>query len=219
MQDAIPAIKVDSVTAYCKFWMKIIQYTSYIGNMSNNTVLNGVSVSGGDTLATEDTGLGYKIPRGKVVIGNIDIDGGDVSSTNPMPVETLDNVGNVVRIANDETIILLRKMVKLMETLAVIDWKQRQRVVMEAIGNTTAPYNPTEINTTLPVTIQSGTITNSVGNVQLVNSTAGVGYIYPNTMAQAPQQYPQLPIDQRWEIIDRSRDAYSNAIRSKLAFS
>ena len=51
--------------------------------MSNNTSLN--IGQGGDVIATEDTGLGYKIPVSKIRIGGLDIDGGDVTISNPFP--------------------------------------------------------------------------------------------------------------------------------------
>ncbi len=52
--------------------------------MSDGTTLNiGI---GGDVIATEDPGLGYKIPVSKIRIGDTDIDGGDVTITNPFPI-------------------------------------------------------------------------------------------------------------------------------------
>lgn len=51
--------------------------------MSDNTTLNiGI---GGDIIATEDPGLGYKIPVSKIRIGGFNIDGGDVTISNPFP--------------------------------------------------------------------------------------------------------------------------------------
>lgn len=51
--------------------------------MADNTTLN--SGSGGDTIATDDVG-GVKIPRSKIVIGADGSNDGDVSSSNPLPV-------------------------------------------------------------------------------------------------------------------------------------
>jgi hypothetical protein len=51
--------------------------------MADNTILN--TGSGGDTIATDDI-LGIKYPRSKIVIGADGVNGGDVSSANPMPV-------------------------------------------------------------------------------------------------------------------------------------
>lgn len=52
--------------------------------VSDNTTLN--IGSGGDTIATEDTGLGYKLAVSKIRLGAKDQDGGDVTSSNPFPV-------------------------------------------------------------------------------------------------------------------------------------
>jgi hypothetical protein len=52
--------------------------------MSDGTVIN--LGSGGDTIATEDAGLGYKIPVTKIRTGAIDVDGGDVTPANPLPI-------------------------------------------------------------------------------------------------------------------------------------
>jgi hypothetical protein len=51
--------------------------------MADNTILN--TGAGGDTIATDDI-LGIKYPRSKIVIGADGVNGGDVSSANPMPV-------------------------------------------------------------------------------------------------------------------------------------
>lgn len=51
--------------------------------MADNTTLN--AGSGGDSIATDDIG-GVKYPRSKIVIGADGVNGGDVSSSNPMPV-------------------------------------------------------------------------------------------------------------------------------------
>jgi len=53
---------------------------------SDGTVLNGVTTAGGDTIDTELLGSGSKLPRGKIVIGARDVDGGDVQNSNPLPV-------------------------------------------------------------------------------------------------------------------------------------
>jgi hypothetical protein len=64
--------------------------------MADGTILN--AGSGGDTIQTEDFGAAGKIPRSKLVLGAVDVDGGDVSATNPMPVapQTLQVTGTGV---------------------------------------------------------------------------------------------------------------------------
>ena len=51
--------------------------------MADNTTLN--TGSGGDTIASDDIG-GVKYPRSKIVIGADNVNDGDVSSANPLPV-------------------------------------------------------------------------------------------------------------------------------------
>jgi hypothetical protein len=55
--------------------------------MSDGTRLN--QGLGGDLICTEQTTRATgKIPVSKIVLGDVDVDGGDVSATNPMPVQT-----------------------------------------------------------------------------------------------------------------------------------
>lgn len=64
--------------------------------MSDNTTLNiGV---GGDIIATEDPGLGYKIPVSKIRLGAFNIDGGDVTIVNPFPILITDGYHGQVTI-------------------------------------------------------------------------------------------------------------------------
>lgn len=55
--------------------------------MSDNTLLN--PGAGGDTITTEDIG-GVKMPRSKIALGAAGVDGGDVTLTNPFPVQLSD---------------------------------------------------------------------------------------------------------------------------------
>lgn len=56
--------------------------------MADNTTLD--PGSGGDTIATDDIG-GVKFPRTKLVHGNDGVNDGDISTSNPLPVELTDN--------------------------------------------------------------------------------------------------------------------------------
>lgn len=49
---------------------------------------DNINVYGNGTapVSTEDIGAGLQMPRSKVVLGNANIDGGDVSTTNPLPI-------------------------------------------------------------------------------------------------------------------------------------
>jgi hypothetical protein len=70
--------------------------------MADNTTLNiGI---GGDVIATEDPGLGYKLPVSKIRLGATDIDGGDVTITNPFPTSITDGYNGTVTIKPGYTI-------------------------------------------------------------------------------------------------------------------
>ena len=56
-----------------------------------------------------------------------------------------DNTGNLINPAQDETILLLRRMVKLLESSATVDSANRQKVVVEVMPTTTI-NNPAVTN-------------------------------------------------------------------------
>lgn len=107
---------------------------------------------------------------------------------------------------------LLRRMNKLLESNAIVDSQQRQRIAVEA----------------MPTTTVTGTVTVGTAPTTAVTNTTGFG----NTFAsQTPGQgmynltVPNLlgiyeaPVDQRWRIIDATRASYGSAIRPNLIFS
>jgi hypothetical protein len=104
---------------------------------------------------------------------------------------------------SSEEAILLRRLVKIMESQANTDSNLRQRVVVENL-----------ISTSL------GRLVNGLdsGAVPTVNTvTAGAPAM------QAGGQYWQQvwvgPVDQRFQIMDQARNAYANGIRNNLSFS
>lgn len=124
--------------------------------------------------------------------------------------------------SNEESLHdLLRRMNKLLETSATSDLYQRQRVVLDAIGNSRG--TPTEVTTTVPI---SGSVTNTTGSVTLGIASGDLQYVQANqvnpystksniTLAHVVSGL----VDERWIIADRAHNAYANAIRSKLSFS
>lgn len=78
----------------------------------------------------------------------------DMSYINRISVN--DSTGVVVNPATDDTVILLRRIVKLLESNAVVDVSNRQRVTVEV----------------MPTTTVTGTVT--VGSITSVNQLAGV---------------------------------------------
>src|SRR5437899_1218013 len=57
--------------------------------MADNTQIVAGS---GDVVSTEDIGGGVKLARSKIALGAHDVDGGDVTATNPFPITGTVNV-------------------------------------------------------------------------------------------------------------------------------
>jgi hypothetical protein len=118
---------------------------------------------------------------------------------------------------------LLRRMNKLLESNAVVDNRLRQRVTIDAIGNSTAGSSPTEITTTIPV---SGSVTNTTGSVTLAISSNDLQYAqgtivnpYGTKSNITLAHVVSGLVDERWRIIEEARTSYATAIRSNLIFS
>ena len=102
---------------------------------------------------------------------------------------------------------LLRRMNKLLESNATVDLYQRQRVVIEAVGNSRG--TPTEAAASIPV---SGAVSISATTSILTNPYTSPAYSLVMPSAEGP-------VDQRWRIVDDARNCYANMIRSNLIFS
>ena len=121
---------------------------------------------------------------------------------------------------------LLRRMNKLLESNAVVDNRLRQRVTIDAIGNSTAGSSPTEVTTTIPV---SGTVTANVtvgSNTTLSIGASDIQYVqstqvspYATTSNITFLRTINGLIDERWRIADDARNTYANTIRRNLVFS
>lgn len=117
---------------------------------------------------------------------------------------TIANSANaVIDPASEESVILLRRIVKLLEVSSTSDFRLRQKVVLEAIGTNTGV--PTEINATLPVTTTLPAATTNIG--QVVVGFGGQATAAANI------------IDSRFSMIDTARNAYALGIRSNLIWS
>jgi hypothetical protein len=116
---------------------------------------------------------------------------------------------------------LLRRMNKLLESNAVVDSKLRQRVTIEAIGANNSS-NPTELNTTIPV---SGTVTASASGTYTVSNNLS-SQVAPSSAAN-PYTYSaqniglimEGPVHQLWRVANDAQACYASAIRSKLSFT
>jgi hypothetical protein len=118
---------------------------------------------------------------------------------------------------------LLRRMNKLLESNAVVDSKLRQKVTIEAIGANNSS-NPTELNTTIPV---SGTVSATCSGT--VTATVSNGIASQNMAAQSANPYilstvttgsiMEGPVHQLWRVANDAQACYASAIRSKLSFT
>jgi hypothetical protein len=139
-------------------------------------------------------GSGVQYPLVVNSDGSININ--SASTSNPLPIN--DATAN-------EALVLLRRMVKLLESNAVVDIQNRQKIIIDSV---------TLGGTSLGVAVNG------------LSSLAGVPS--PNApTANAPIQQVSSsnwlpvwtgPVDSRFQIIDAARNTYANAIRSKITF-
>jgi len=119
---------------------------------------------------------------------------------------------------------LLRRMNKLLESNAVVDNRLRQRITIDAIGNSTAGSSPTEITTTIPV---SGTVASSTPSTTALSTGASdiqyvqSGQVSPYAVTSNTTFWRVMSgiVDERWRIIEEARTAYGTAIRPNLIFT
>ena len=118
--------------------------------------------------------------------------------------------------SNEESLHdLLRRMNKLLESNATVDIYQRQKVVIEAVGNSRGV--PTEANATIPI---SGTVSMSGGNL-ISSQFAPNNTSNPYTIASNPfvGLVVEAPVHQLWRVANDAQACYAQAIRSKLTFT
>jgi hypothetical protein len=116
---------------------------------------------------------------------------------------------------------LLRRMNKLLESNAVVDSKLRQRVTIEAIGANNSS-NPTELNTTIPVSgsvTVSGTVTANVSNAVTIQNVASSAANPYTVTSNSTGLIMEGPLHQLWRVANDAQGCYAQAIRSKLSFT
>jgi alkylhydroperoxidase family enzyme len=111
--------------------------------MADNLIALANTGTGTDVLATDEIDSVH-YPRTKIGFGN-DGSYGDVSAENRLPV-TSDRL--------ESLIALMARMVKMMESNAIVDSAQRQRVVVDA-GTVTTVTGVTTVSTVSAVTLVS----------------------------------------------------------------
>lgn len=121
--------------------------------------------------------------------------------------------------SNEESLHdLLRRMNKLLESNATVDVYQRQKVVIEAVGNSRG--TPTEVAATVPISgAVTATFASGTGNLntsQIVATSAANPYT--NT-SYTVGLVMEGPVHQLWRVANDAQACYAQAIRSKLTFS
>lgn len=109
-------------------------------------------------------------------------------------LKVLNSSGTTINPATDESVQLLRRMVKLLDSLATVDVQNRQRVTLDA-----APVAVTVAQATassLLATVSQSTASNLNANVGTMGG-----------------------VDPRYQFIDAARTAYAMGIRANLKFT
>jgi hypothetical protein len=150
----------------------------------------GYTPGSGATVAADEIG-GVLHQRIKVGVGP-DGTAVDVSSANPMPA---------VADRTDNLLVMLSRIVKLLESNAVVDSAQRQRVNLD-----TASYTPFTLT-------GSGTM---AGALRVTLPTDSTGILSGVTTVTNLTTVAGMD---REQYINIARNAYANGIRSKLIFS
>lgn len=116
------------------------------------------------------------------------------SSGGASSVTLKDTTNTQVNPATDDSAMLLRRLVKQVDSLAVVDSAQRQKVTIDSISGS----------------LTLGTIT-TVGTVSTVTTVS--------TLTSATNLVALGGVDGRYLYIDTARNASANGIRNNLAFS
>jgi len=114
---------------------------------------------------------------------------------------------------------VLRRLLKVLESNSTVDRWQRQKIVIEAVGN--AQGTPTEAAGAIPVTgtvtaVSSGTynVSNGIASQATPNSA-----VNPYTLgSQTTGSIMEGPVHQLWRVASDAQTCYASAIRSKLTF-
>ena len=186
--------------------------------MADNLTALANTGTGTDVLATDEI-AGVHFPRTKITIGADGVNDGDVSASNPLPVSgtVTANAGTgtfavsgpvtdaqlratavpvsisgTFEASADRTenlLAMLSRMVKLLESNAIVDQQQRQRITLDAIAAS--------------LTLAAVTTVTTVSTVSTVSSIT-------NMAANAGMD--------REQYINIAKQTYAASIRSRLEF-
>lgn len=118
--------------------------------MADNTTINAATTSG-DVLATDDIGGGVKVPRSKIMLGADGVNGGDVSSFNPLPINGTGTAG----IANSGVVTI--QGIASMTPVQIGD--NSGSITVDDGGSSLTVDGSVSISGTVAVTDNSGSIT------------------------------------------------------------
>jgi len=110
---------------------------------------------------------------------------------------------------------LLRRMNKLLESSAVVDSQQRQKITIDAI--TASATTQTTLSGTLPISVAS--LPASASTISISSGNNSSGNPYSITTALIGQPILEAPVSQLWRVLEDSRISYGSAIRPHLVFS
>jgi hypothetical protein len=116
------------------------------------------------------------------------------------------NQTNAINTTSEEA-ILLRRIVKLLESNAVVDIQNRQKVTIDGITN--------GLGALLGVSIPG--LTSGAGIPSTNYPTNAAPVQQPGTSSWQPVWIG--PVDQRFQIMDNARLNYANSIRNNITFS
>lgn len=133
-----------------------------------------ITAGSGTTVATDEIG-GRHFQRVKPAFGADGV-AGDVTVDNPMPVR-------------DDLLVMLSRIVKLLESNAVVDSAQRQRVSLDTVA----------AGVTLPAVTTVGTVSTITTVSTLTNAASIAGM-------------------DREQFINIAKQTYATSIRSQLSF-
>jgi len=133
----------------------------------------------------------------------------DYNTTSMSDSDSLQIFIDIVDTNENNSILLqlIRRITKMLEPLMTVDSNNRQRVAVETMPGVT---------TTATLATSGGANVTGIGYPVTANTVGGNPY---TLTASQPTQMVASMIDQRWEILNSSRNSYANAIRNKLTFS
>ena len=136
----------------------------------------GWSEGSGKTLAADDV-AGVMYPRTKIALGADGVSDGDVSASNPMPVQdvTLADVMNSINTLNDTMVFLLSAMLEKMPRVTAND----QAAVALESGTLTTITTVTTVGTTTNQAQIGGQEALTVARAQMMQGTS---HIYNNIL-------------------------------------